>query len=140
MEKKYCRYRRRTNYYETDRMGIIHHSNYIRYFEEARLYWMEEAKLSYRGIEDMGLLIPVLFVDCQYKLPVRYGDEIDIVVRLDSFHGIKMEFSYEIYRVGTEELCTTGRSGHCFLDREMKPVRLKRDYPELFRAMTDALV
>lgn len=139
MEEKYCCYRRRTNYYETDQMGIIHHSNYIRYFEEARLYWMEETGISYREIEEMGLLVPVLFVDCQYKSPVRYGDEITVAVRLDSFNGLKMEFSYEIYREGMVELCTAGRSGHCFLDRSMKPVRLKRDYPELFRIMTGAL-
>ncbi len=139
MGDTYWRYARGTNYYETDKMGIIHHSNYIRYFEEARLSWMEHNGISYCRIEQMGLLIPVMFVDCQYKLPLRYGDETEILVRLVYFDGIKMEFFYEIRRRGDGELCTTGKTGHCFLDSEMKPVRLKREYPLLYDLMMEAL-
>ncbi len=61
------KYSRSVNYYETDQMGIVHHSNYIRYFEEARLQWMDEIGLSYRGLEERGMIIPVTFVDCQYN-------------------------------------------------------------------------
>lgn len=139
VEDRYWRYQRRINYYETDQMKVVHHSNYIRYFEEARLSWMEGAGLSYCGIEQMGVIIPVMFVDCQYKSPVFYGDDIEILVRLTFFDGIKMEFNYEIYRKETGQLCTTGRSGHCFLDSEMKPIRLKRKHPDLYQAMTAAL-
>ena len=70
------KYSRSVNYYETDQMGIVHHSNYIRYFEEARLHWMDEIGLSYSGLEELGVIIPVTFVDCRYKNPVRFGDTI----------------------------------------------------------------
>lgn len=133
------RYPRKTNYYETDQMSIIHHSNYIRYFEEARLGWMEEIGMDYATVEKMGLIIPVMFVNCEYLVPLRYGDEIEIITKLRFFDGIKMEFGYEVYRRGDTTPCTTGSSGHCFLDREMKPVRLKREYPDIYELMLQAL-
>lgn len=139
MDKAYHRYQRRTNYYETDQMRIIHHSNYIRYFEEARLDWMEQIGLDYRRVEELGILIPVMFVNCQYLQPVHFEDEIEIQVKLARFDGIKMEFSYEIYQKKTGALCTTGSSGHCFLDSDMKPLRLKKQFPELYQTMQEAL-
>lgn len=139
MEHICRRYQRRTNYYETDKMGIIHHSNYIRYFEEARLDWMEQIGLDYRQIEDLGIIIPVMFVDCQYLVPVHFEDEIEIQVKLARFDGIKMEFSYELYQKETGQLCTTGRTGHCFLNDQMKPLRLKKQFPDLYQKMQDAL-
>lgn len=139
MEHICRRYQRRTNYYETDKMGIIHHSNYIRYFEEARLDWMEKIGLDYRQIEDLGIIIPVMFVDCQYLVPVHFEDEIEIQVKLARFDGIKMEFSYELYQKETGQLCTTGRTGHCFLNDRMKPLRLKKQFPDLYQKMQDAL-
>lgn len=139
MEAAYSRYQRRTNYYETDQMGIIHHSNYIRYFEEARLDWMEQIGLDYRQLEEMGIMIPVLSAQCRYLIPVRFGDEIEISVKLAKFDGIKMEFSYEIYQRETGRLCTTGQTGHCFLDSRMKPLRLKRQFPEIYEKMLETL-
>lgn len=139
MERICRRYQRRTNYYETDKMGIIHHSNYIRYFEEARLDWMEQIGLDYRQIEELGIIIPVMFVDCQYRVPVHFEDEIEIQVKLARFDGIKMEFSYELYQKATGQLCTTGRTGHCFLNDQMKPLRLKKQFPDLYQKMQDAL-
>ena len=120
-------------------MGIVHHSNYIRYFEEARLNWLEQIGLEYGRLEEMGIMIPVMFVNCQYLRPLRFGDEIEIQVKLARFDGIKMEYSYELYRKETGELCTTGHTGHCFLDDGMKPLRMKKRFPELYHAMQMAL-
>ena len=133
------KYSRSVNYYETDQMGIVHHSNYIRYFEEARLQWMDEIGLSYRGLEERGMIIPVTFVDCQYKQPVRFGDTICISVRMAKFDGLKMEFAYEVRDEITGELRSTGRTGHCFLDRDMHPVLIRKNAPELYDIMLNAL-
>ncbi|MBR1744221.1 MAG: acyl-CoA thioesterase [Lachnospiraceae bacterium] len=131
MQKETICYIRDVNYYETDRMGIVHHSNYIRYFEEARLFMMEKAGLNYAAIEERGIIIPVLFVNCEYVKPLRYGDTFRVETRLSGYRGLKMEVSYEIYSERTGELCTTGESGHCFLYPDMKPVRMKRDFPDI---------
>ena len=64
-------FERKANYYETDQMGIVHHSNYIRWFEEARLEMLRAMGLPYKKMEDNGILIPVLGVSCSYKHPIR---------------------------------------------------------------------
>ena len=117
-------------------MGIVHHSNYIRYFEEARLDLLEQCGLAYRDIEDMGIIIPVTFVECQYIKPLQFGDSIRIESHFTRYNGIKMEVSYEIYHEGTQELCTRGKTGHCFLDRKMSPLRMKREFPEIYQKLT----
>lgn len=136
MENGTAIYRRKVNYYETDCMGIVHHSNYIRFFEEARLAMMAECGLSYRNIEEMGIIIPVTFVECEYVKPLRYDDDIRVESRFTKYLGIKLEVSYEIYHEGTQELCTRGKTGHCFLDCEMKPLRMKREFPELYQKLS----
>ena len=125
-------YERRAQYYETDQMGIIHHSNYIRWFEEARLHFMDEIGLSYAKIEEMGILIPVLSVDCQYKTMVHYNDIVDIYTQIIKFNGVKMTIAYRVVDHVTGEIRCTGETSHAFLNREYRPVRLKREYPDLY--------
>lgn len=137
MKGSHTEYRRRLNYYETDRMGIIHHSNYIRYFEEARLDMMKKTGLDYAELEELGIIIPVTFAECRYLVPLRFDDEIVIQTQLTKYDGIKMEVIYEIYRSDSEVLCTTGKTGHCFLDSELKPIRMKKRYPELYARLKE---
>lgn len=129
-------YRRKVNYYETDQMAIVHHSNYIRYFEEARLEMLDRLNLNYAAMEENGIIIPVLFVDCKYLQPLLYGDEFEIHVCMTKFDGIKMELAYDIYKEGQIH-CTTGHSGHCFLNTDRSPVRMKRAYPEIYQQLKD---
>ncbi|MDD7403490.1 MAG: thioesterase family protein [Butyribacter sp.] len=135
MKDSSVQYSRKINYYETDQMGIVHHSNYIRFFEEARLMLLDEKLMDYAKMEELGIIIPVTFVECKYLVPVHYGDEIVIDTCMTKFDGIKMEVSYRIYQKDSEVLCTTGKSGHCFLDAEMKPIRMKRRFPELYEKL-----
>ena len=67
-------YEREINYYETDKMGIVHHSNYIRFLEEARCRWLRELGISMEILEEKGYTIPTLEVNCQYKTHVTSGD------------------------------------------------------------------
>lgn len=130
-------YRRKTNYYETDRMGVIHHSNYIRYFEEARTALMERLGFSYVQMEKGGVMSPVLDMHCEYRGAVRFGDTVDIAVTVTEYNGFRMRCAYRVTDVLTGELRTTGESGHCFLTAEGRPARLYRTMPEaheLFRA------
>lgn len=133
MEGNFTVYNRKINYYETDKMAIVHHSNYIRFFEEARLDMMDKFDLNYRKMEDMGIIIPVMSVDCKYIVPLCFDDDVKIHTKIIKFDGIKMEIAYEIYR--DDVLCTTGHSGHCFLDKDMKPFRMKRLYPDLYNKL-----
>lgn len=128
-------------YYETDQMGIIHHSNYIRWMEEARIDAMNQLGISYGGLEKMGIISPVLSVSCQYRNMVHFDDSVMIKVKAVKYTGVKLELEYEFMDVETGTVCTTGTSAHCFLDRNGRPVSLKRECPEIdekFRKMLEA--
>jgi len=128
----YLGYKRKPHYYETDQMGIVHHSNYIRWFEEARADLLKFMQLPYHTIEQAGIIIPVLDVSCQYKGMVHYGDQLTIQVYVEQYTGTRFQFRYEITNETTAKLVTTGTSSHCFLDQErQRPLSLKRSYPEI---------
>ncbi|MCD5003446.1 acyl-CoA thioesterase [Enterococcus saccharolyticus] len=126
----YSGYIRQPHYYETDQMSIIHHSNYIRWFEEARVDILNFLQLPYQAIEEAGLIVPVLEVSCQYKNMIRYGDTIRIDVFVEKYTGTRLDFRYEI-RNDAEELMTIGTSKHCFLTKDtQRLVHLKKAAPD----------
>ncbi|MBO5303488.1 MAG: acyl-CoA thioesterase [Lachnospiraceae bacterium] len=124
-------YEHRAKYYETDQMGIIHHSNYIRWMEEARMDMMEQIGLSYKGMEEMEIISPVLSVSCEYKSMVHFDDTVVIETKITEYNGIKLKIEYRMTDKKTGELRTVANSEHCFLNRSGKPISLKRSYPEL---------
>lgn len=122
----------KARYYETDKMGIIHHSNYIRWFEEARVDALEQIGLSYDKLENIGIISPVLTVNCQYIHPVHFNDNVEIHLKFTNFTGVRLEVSYEITNLATGEVCTKGNSSHGFIGENGRPLRLKKQYPEVF--------
>ena len=124
-------YEHHAKYYETDQMGIIHHSNYIKWMEEARMDLMDQIGLSYKEMEAMEISSPVLSVSVQYHSMVHFDDVIVITPKIVKYNGIKMEVEYVMTDKETGELRTTASSTHCFLDRSGKPISLKRTYPEI---------
>ncbi len=132
-------YEHKTQYYETDQMGIIHHSNYIRWFEEARCDMMEQMGLGYKLMEDCGIISPVLSMHCEYKSMTRFGETVEIRCILKEYNGIKMTVEYSITDKETGELRCVGESRHCFLSREGRPVSLKKPYLEMDKVFRDCL-
>lgn len=123
----------KVQYYETDQMQIVHHSNYIRWFEEARTHLMEELGYGYHQMENEGIIIPVLSVQAEYKGMVRYGETVVIDAEIKEFTGVKMVISYEVTDKETGSLKTTGESRHAFLDKDTyRPMSLKRKHKKLF--------
>lgn len=137
--KDYKPYERKTYYYETDQMGIIHHSNYIRWFEEARIDFLEQIGLPYDEMERRGLLIPVLGVSCKYKKAFRYGDTFRIVLNLQGFKGVKFSVTYEVYKADTGELHATGDSEHGFVDSNLMPVNIKKVHPDIYERFVSSI-
>ena len=131
-------YLHRVQYYETDRMGVVHHSNYIRWMEEARIDFMDRLGFPYAEMEQKGVVSPVKAVSCEYRHPCTFGDEISISVRADSFNGVVMVIVYEMKNREGETVCEA-RSEHVFLDREGHFVRMKRKMPEFCEAIEKSL-
>lgn len=118
-------------YYETDQMAIVHHSNYIRWFEEARVDWMAQIGLDFREIERRGIVVPVVGVSCKYKKMTHFGEDVAITSKLTKFNGISFCFTYEVREAESGELRATGESEHCFLKGD-RIVNLKRVEPEIY--------
>lgn len=125
-------------YYETDQMRIVHHSNYIRWFEEVRSWMLEKIDFSYSKMEETGIIIPVLGVNAEYKSMVHYGDTVAITAKVTQFSGVKLMIAYEVRDIETGELRCTGESKHAFLDKETnRPFSVKRSHKELYDLFTN---
>ena len=134
---KYQVFKREINYYETDKMQVVHHSNYIRYLEECRMDFMRQIGFDYAKMEQSGIMVPVLSVSCNYKNPARFGETICIVPKVERMHGVKYEMSYRIYSEDFSVLHNEAARSQCFVDLDFKPIRLKKEYPELYNRMTE---
>ncbi len=132
-----CIYERTPHYYETDKMGIVHHSNYIRWFEETRIHYLEQMGYPYEKMEEEGIMIPVLSAACEYKKAVRFGETVCIVLKVEEFNGFKMRISYKIFGKETGELKAAGETRHFFTTLDMKPVRTKTSHPEIYAVFAD---
>jgi len=128
-------YEHKVQYYETDQMGVVHHSNYIRWFEEARVDFLDKIGLSYEKLEKKGYVSPVISISCEYKTMCRFGDTVRIFLKLRSFSGVRFTFSYEVRDAVSNELRVIGESGHCFIDGSGKVFSLKKENLEYFEIL-----
>ena len=129
-------YKHQVHYYETDKMGFVHHSNYIRWFEEARTYFFEVIGAPYTLTESYGSISPVLSVECSYKKSCYYGETVLIRVTLEKVDNVRFYVSYKVTSQDGD-LRAEGRSSHCFLDRNGRVVSLRRARPELFSKLKE---
>ena len=123
----------KVQYYETDRMGVTHHSNYVRWMEEARIELMDRTGFPYIKMEEEGIIVPVKSLRVDYLKPCTFGDEVEIETHITDFNGVVITMSYEM-RVKDESVCKAA-SEHVFLDRNGKFVRMKRVMPEFCAAV-----
>lgn len=105
----------RVRYAETDQMGVVYHGNYAQYFEMGRVEWLRSKGLSYRKMEEMGVMLPVVSLTMNYKKPAKYDDVLTVTTILKSQSSVKIEFDYEI-RNEAGDLLTTGYSMLVFVD------------------------
>ena len=133
-------YLRRVFYYETDQMAIVHHSNYIRWMEEARTDYMRKNGVDYRAVEAEGIIMPVLSVNCRDRASARYDDPVAIRTVLSSYNGVRARYRYEIRHAETGLLFAQGESEHCFLDRNSRmPLKLRKTHPHYDRQLNRLL-
>lgn len=120
----------KVNYYETDKMGITHHSNYIRWMEEARVAFLDEEGYGYAKLETQGVISPVVAIECEYKSPTTFDDRVKIDVKIKEFNGIKFVVQYTMTNLTNNKISFIGTSTHCFVNNQGVPVRIKRDFPD----------
>ncbi|MBE3553568.1 MAG: acyl-CoA thioesterase [Thermicanus sp.] len=124
----------RVRYGETDQMGVAYHSNYLAWFEIGRTEWIRSLGYPYTQFEKRGVLLPVLEAHLSYHLPARYDDEVTVVTWLSFYTGVRLTFSYEIYREemnGEKLFLVSGYTKHGWVNRNFHPIPLKKIWPEM---------
>ena len=122
-------YVHKVRYYECDRMGVTHHSNYIRIMEEARIYFLDQVGYAFEKMEAEGIVSPVVSVKANYRKTTTFQDEISVEIKVIALSELKFSFGY-VMRVGGAVVCTA-ESTHCFLEGG-RPVSMAERYPGLY--------
>ena len=126
-------------YAETDQMGIVHHSNYAVWFEAGRTDFLKKAGISNSSIEAKGALLPLYEMNCQFKSPAKYEDEILVVTKLNSLSRVRLQFSYEVVNADNSKLLATGETMHAWTTRELKPVNAEKIIPDIYSNLSGIL-
>ncbi len=106
----------RVRYQETDAMGVLHHANYLTYFEQGRVELLRACGFSYREMEATGMLMVVVKVECRYHRPARYDDLLRLRTKVTRVTAAKVEHAYELMR--DQELLAQGASVLACVDRQ----------------------
>ncbi len=128
----------RTRYGETDQMGIIYHPNYYIYFEMGRTEFLRDASgMSYKEMEDAGVMLPLSETHCKYRIPARYDDELVVRTSIKEMTVARITFSYQLLRKRDSTLLAEGETVHAFTNTSGKPVNLKKIHGELFDKLNE---
>ena len=121
-------YTRTAHYHETDQMGVVHHANYPKWMEEARVAFLDELGVSYGAMESAGVFSPVVHLSIDYKRPARFDDEVEVQLAIAKYTGVRLEVGYTFFNRTRNELCATAASAHCFV-KDGRVVSLQRALP-----------
>ena len=132
-------YRHTVQYYETDRMGITHHSNYIRWMEEARTDFLRRLGWGYDKLEAEGVVSPVTAIECRYRASTTFADVVTVAVTVEELKNATMRIGYVMTKQDGQRVFE-GWSEHCFLDGGGRIVRLRRTFPAFHAALAQQTV
>lgn len=122
-------------YVETDKMGIVHHSNYYIWFELSRDEFIKSINLNYKELEDMGIMMPLVESSCKYILPAYYGDTIRITTYIKELTAAKLLFYYEVRRNDDDRIIAEGSTTQVFVNNNFKIINLKKNFPKLLEKL-----
>lgn len=144
----------RVRYEETDRMGVVFHANYATWFEVGRTELVRSAGFPYADIEQNGLLLPVVELNCRFAAPARYDDEVIVATRIADFAPSQIRFQSQVRKISDHsrpaetgftgitsaeelpgELLVSGGTRHVWINSDWKPVRLQKTMPELYEVL-----
>lgn len=126
-------------YGETDMMGIVHHSVYALYYEQARVDFIKNFGITYLQLEKDGLMMPLVNLGCNYKKPVYFADEIVVETLVEEIKPAKIKFRYNLYN-NENELVNTGYTEHGFVDsKTFKPINAKKLFADIYRKLSESV-
>jgi acyl-CoA thioester hydrolase len=122
-------------YAETDKMGIVHHSNYPIWYEAGRTDFIKKLGMSYSSLEERGIMLPLIELKCKFLKSAYYEDELVVKTSIKSLSYTRISFYYEVFRKSSGEMISTGETMHVWTDRKIKPVNIKKHLPEIYELM-----
>ena len=131
-------YTRHVYYYETDKMGVVHHSNYVRWLEEARNSFFNDVNLAYVETERYGVMSPVTDMSLKFKYFAKFGDSFTVRLKMIKYTGVRFRMAYTIVNQDGEVLLEA-ESGHAFIGENLRPVSLARAIPERHEIMNELM-
>ena len=117
----------RVRYSDTDAQGIVHHSNYFRWLEEARIGWLDAIGQPYGDLTQRGIFLPLTTCRCAFQAPVYAGDQVDVHLSLGEVTRARVGLTYQILR--GDQVLATAATAHAYVDASGRPLRLTRDDP-----------
>ena len=126
-------------YAETDQMGIIHHSNYAIWFEAGRMDFLRKAGISNVEVEKNGYLLPLSKIDCSFKRPAKYDDQIVVETRIKRMTCVRMEFEYKVFNGSDSRLLAHGTTIHAWTDKELTPVNIEKNMPQAYSLLKETM-
>lgn len=131
----------RVHFYDTDTMGVVHHANYIRWFEVGRVEYLRSIGITLNDLISDGILFPITAVKAKYFSPARFDDELEMETTALAMTEVKLEFDYKIRRVGEEKILVKGYSQNVFTSAETGKIsRLPEKYfSKLEKAMAEEM-
>lgn len=128
----------RVRYGDTDQMGVAYYANYFTWLEVGRTEYFRQMGMPYSEVERNDILLPVIKAFCQYKLPARYDDVIRVVTGVAALQEVRIAFKYELFRQATNELLAVAETEHAFVNRQGRPVVIKKLNPFLWKRLQEA--
>lgn len=123
-------------YAETDQMGIVHHSVYPIWYEAARTEAIRKIGMTYSALEKNGIMTPLVELNCKYNVPAEYEDVLSIGVEISKLTPARIVFDYQIFKAGVEKPINTGSTVHAWVGKDLRPINLKKQYPEIFEKIS----
>lgn len=130
----------RARYGETDQMGIIYHPNYYIYFEIGRTEFLREmGGMSYKDMEEAGVMLPIVETHCKYRVPAKYDDQLIVRTMIKEMTAARITFSYQLIRAVDGVLLAEGETTSGFTNMEGRPINLKKKYPDIYDKLLNVM-
>ena len=127
-------------YAETDKMGIVHHSVYPIWYELARTDLSKQAGFPYSKMEEVGLMTPLIELNCKYYSSATYDDDLIVTARVSKLTPARVVFYYEVFKENNmDKPINTGYTVHAIVNKDMRPINTKKLFPEIYNTMEKML-
>ncbi|MCY6356226.1 acyl-CoA thioesterase [Clostridium sp. ZS2-4] len=126
----------KVRYVETDKMGVVHHSNYYAWFEIGRGEFITESGISYKEIEEEGVMLPLAESSCKYIVGAQYDDNLIIETSIKELNAVKIIFNYNVIRESDSKLLAKGKTTHAFVNNNFKIINIKKKHPSIWEKLS----